>query len=104
MSGNYNVDREKELKLAEAMKPLDPDILTQCLANAIVKEDKTSALVYLQKIKENKLLSNESITYAADLLESSTDNQALITHGFLDSYGVAYQQIVQGIHPEIKLI
>ncbi len=104
MSGNYNVDREKELKLAEAMKPSDPDILTQCLANAIVKEDKTSALVYLQKIKENKLLSNESIAYAADLLESSSDNQALITHGFLDSYGVAYQQIVQGIHPEIKLI
>ena len=104
MSGNYNVDREKELKLAEAMKPLDPDILTQCLANAIVKEDKTSALAYLKKIKENKLLSNESISYAADLLESSTDNQALITHGFLDSYGVAYQQIVQGIHPEIKLI
>ena len=104
MSGNYNVDREKELKLAEAMKPLDPDILTQCLANAIVKEDKISTLTYLQKIKENQLLSNESITYAADLLESSTDNQALITHGFLDSYGVAYQQIVQGIHPEIKLI
>ena len=104
MSGNYNVDREKELKLAEAMKPLDPDILTQCLANAIVKEDKTSALAYLKKIKENKLLSNESITYATDLLESSTDNQALITHGFLDSYGVAYQQIVEGIHPEIKLI
>ena len=104
MSGNYNVDREKELKLAETMKPSDPDILTQCLANAIVKDDKTSVLVYLQKIKENKLLSNESITYAADLLESSSDNQALITHGFLDSYGVAYQQIVQGIHPEIKLI
>ena len=104
MSGNYNVDREKELKLAEAMKPLDPDILTQCLANAIVKEDKISTLTYLQKIKENQLLSNESITYAADLLESSSDNQALITHGFLDSYGVAYQQIVQGIHPEIKLI
>ena len=104
MSGNYNVDREKELKLAEAMKPLDPDILTQCLANAIVKEDKASTLAYLQKIKENQLLSNESISYAVDLLESSTDNQALITHGFLDSYGVAYQQIVQGIHPEIKLI
>ncbi len=104
ISGNYNVERENELIKAEQLAPLDPTVLTQCLANAIVKNDSAGTINYLEKLKAKQLLSEEVISYAKDLLLSGAEDQVLITHGFFDSYGVAYQQYVNDFHSELTTI
>ena len=104
ISGNYNVDRETELSKAEELAPLDPTVLSQCVGNAMVKNDSAGTINYLEKLQVNNLLSEEVISYAKDLLLSAAEDQVLITHGFFDSYGVAYQQYINKFHSELTTI
>ena len=104
ISGNYNVDRETELIKAEELAPLDPTLLSQCVGNAMAKSDSAGTINYLEKLQVNNLLSKEVISYAKDLLLSAAEDQVLITHGFFDSYGVAYQQYINKFHSELTTI
>jgi len=104
MAGNYNIERENELKKAEKLDPTNPDVLSQSIGNAMVKGDAIATKTYVEKLKGNKLLSEEAISYAEDLILSSIDNQVLVTHGFFDSYGVAFQQYAENFHPELTTI
>ena len=104
ISGNYNVDRETELSKAEELAPSDPTVLSQCVGNAMAKSDSAGTINYLEKLEVNNLLSEEVISYAKDLLLSAAEDQVLITHGFFDSYGVAYQQYINKFHYELTTI
>jgi len=86
------------------LAPLDPTVLSQCVGNAMVKNDSVGTINYLEKLQVNNLLSEEVISYAKDLLLSGAENQVLITHGFFDSYGVAYQQYINKFHSELTTI
>jgi len=66
MAGNYNIERENELKKAEKLDPTNPDVLSQSIGNAMVKGDAIATKTYVEKLKGNKLLSEEAISYAED--------------------------------------
>lgn len=104
MAGNYNVAREDALKNAARLAPTDADVLTQSMGNALAKNDAVSAKFYVEKLKNANLLSEEVLAYAMDLLLSSGENQVLITHGFFDTYGVAYQQFLPDCPVQLTMI
>lgn len=92
-AGNYSVDREVNLKKAQNLQPQNPDILKYVAANALIKDNKEEAKISLSQLNAMSTLSNESISYGQDIVESACGNSTLITHGFNDTYGVSYVQI-----------
>jgi hypothetical protein len=103
-SGNYDVNRETELKLAEEMQPENTDVIKFCAANAIVKGDTLEAKTYLKKLEEKQLIQPETVNYTADMIISSTSNSTLVTHGFNDSYGTYFNQFNQNLAPNTTVV
>lgn len=103
-SGNYDVNRETELKLAEEMQPENTDVIKFCAANAIVKGDTLEAKTYLKKLEEKQLIHPETISYTADIIISSTSNSTIVTHGFNDSYGTYFNQFNLNFAPNSTIV
>ena len=104
MAGNYDVDRAPFLQKALELSPNNSDVLIQSMANSIIIGDTTDAKKYLLKLKDEEQLSEEGLSYAADVLLSSADCNTLITYGFLDTYCVLYEQIVNKNSNQIPVI
>ncbi len=104
MAGNYDVDRAPFLQKALELSPNNSDVLIQSMANSIIIGDTTDAKKYLLKLKDEEQISEEGLSYAADVLLSSADCNTLITYGFLDTYCVLYEQIVNKNSNQIPVI
>ncbi|MEJ6584060.1 MAG: hypothetical protein QNL29_08485, partial [Crocinitomicaceae bacterium] len=103
-SGNYNIDLFSNLEEAEKLKPNNADVQVQMVAYHMIKNSTNEALVYLDKLIENKRLTSSVIVYAEDVLRSVPANGVLITHGFDDTYGVWYAQMKKGIRKDVQII
>ena len=104
MAGNYDVERAPFLQKAAELSPNNSDVLIQSMANSIIIGDTTDAKKYLMKLKAEEQISEEGLSYAADVLLSSADYNTLITYGFLDTYCVLYEQIVNKNSNQIPVI
>jgi len=104
MAGNYDVERAPFLQKAAELSPNNTDVLIQSMANSIIIGDTTDAKKYLMKLKAEEQISEEGLSYAADVLLSSADYNTLITYGFLDTYCVLYEQIVNKNSNQIPVI
>lgn len=104
MAGNYDVERAPFLQKAAELSPNNTDVLIQSMANSIIIGDTTDAKKYLIKLKDEEQISEEGLSYAADVLLSSADCNTLITYGFLDTYCVLYEQIVNKNSNQIPVI
>jgi hypothetical protein len=104
MAGNYDVERAPFLQKAAELSPNNSDVLIQSMANSIIIGDTTDAKKYLLKLKDEEQISEEGLSYAADVLLSSADCNTLITYGFLDTYCVLYEQIVNKNSNQIPVI
>lgn len=104
IAGNYNVDLIDHLKKAEVLKPNNSDVQIQMAAYYLIINDPKSALTYLQKLVQSTRLNKEVLDYARDLLLSAPDNGTLITHGFDDTYAVAYLQLSDNVRTDVQLI
>jgi hypothetical protein len=103
-SGNYNTDLFSNLEEAEKLKPNNADVQVQMVAYHMIKNSTNEALVYLDKLIENKRLAASVVVYAEDVLRSVPTNGVLITHGFDDTYGVWYAQMKKGIRKDVQII
>jgi len=104
IAGNYDVERAPFLQKAAELSPNDSDVLIQSMANSIIIGDTTDAKKYLLKLKDEEQISEEGLSYAADVLLSCADSKTLITYGFLDTYCVLYEQIVNKNSNQIPVI
>lgn len=104
VAGNYDVSLIDHLKKAEVLRPANSDVQIQMAAYYMIINDKTNALLYLEKLVSSTRLNKDVIDYAEDLLQSAPKNQVLITHGFDDSYATAYVQLSKNIRTDVKLI
>lgn len=104
MAGNYDVERAPFLQKAAELSPYNSDVLIQSMANAIILGDTIEAKKYLIKLKTEEQISEEGLSYASDVLLSSADCNMLITYGFLDTYCVLYEQIVNKNSNQIPVI
>ena len=103
-SGNYDVTREPQLKIAEELQPDNADVLKFRVANAIVKGDTIEAKTYLKKLEEKQLIQPETINYTQDVIISSGTNSTIVTHGFNDAYGTYFNQFNQNMAPNTTVI
>lgn len=92
-SGNYDIEREPNLRKAQTISPNHVEVLKFVAANAIIKGDINETKTTLTKLNEIGALSNESISYAEDMVSSSCGNSTLITHGYNDTYAAHYVQL-----------
>jgi hypothetical protein len=104
IAGNYDVSLIDDLKKAEAIKPANSDVQAQMAAYYLITKDSKNALSYLDKLVASSRLSKDAIDYAEDILNSVEANGVLITHGFDDSYGVAYVQLSKKLRTDVRLI
>lgn len=103
-SGNYNTDLFSHLEAAEKLKPNNADVQIQMAAYQMINNSKNEALMYLEKLVENKRLGASVVEYAEDVLKSVPVNGVLITHGFDDTYGVWYAQMKKGIRTDVQIV
>ena len=94
-AGNYDVQRESNLRTAQQKEPDNKEVLKYVSANAIIKNENETAKESLQKLKSLNELNDESIYYAKDVVQSACGNSTLITHGFVDTYGMNYVQLLE---------
>lgn len=104
VSGNYDVTLIDHLKKAEKMRPANSDVHVQMAAYYMIKNNVGDAKIYMEKLKASKRLGDEVISYAKDILYSVPDSGVLITHGFDDTYAAWYDQQVNGVRKDVRLI
>lgn len=104
VSGNYDTDLYSDLKAAEAIRPENSDVHVQMAGYFMIEDDADSALIYIDKLRESNRLTDNVIDYSGDILRSVSDEGALITHGFDDSYGTYYAQNSAGVRSDVTLI
>lgn len=92
-AGNYNVEREQELKKALRSNPNNADALSLWLANSLVKGDSLEARETLAKMDELKLIPADIECFSEDLVASVPANTILVTHGKWDTYGFMQLQL-----------
>lgn len=103
-SGNYNTDLISHLLAAEKLKPNNADVQVQLVAYHMINQTTNEALVYLNKLMDNKRLTQSVVLYAQDVLRSVPQNGVLITHGFDDTYAAWYAQLKHGIRKDVRII
>ena len=103
-AGNHDVSREQNLIVAENLRPSNSDVHVQKAAFHIIKNEKSKAIVYVEKLIEAKRLSNSTLEYGKDLLRSVRQNGTLVTHGFDDNYAAWYAQNKFGIRKDVTLV
>ncbi|MBL4861824.1 MAG: hypothetical protein JKY09_02250, partial [Crocinitomicaceae bacterium] len=104
VAGNYDVSLVNHLDKAEKLKPNNADVHVQKAAYNMIKENKSEAIRYVEKLKESDRLTDNVIHYAEDILLSAPENGTLITHGFDDSYATWYVQNKEHVREDVKLI
>lgn len=104
VSGNYDVSLVNHLEEAEKLRPNNADVQVQLAAYNMIKRNKDSALVMLEKLKTAGRLSDNVLHYSEDILLSVPKNGVLITHGFDDSYGAWYKQQESGVRSDVSII
>ncbi len=103
-SGNYDVKREPQLKVAEEMQSDNSEVIKFKAANAIVKGDTAEAKTYLKKLEDQQLIQPETINYTQDVIVSCSPNSTIVTHGFNDSYGAYFNQFNQNLAPNATVV
>jgi hypothetical protein len=104
VAGNYDVSLYSDLKKAEEIRPENADVHVQMAGYFMIQNDVDTALMYTEKLLESNRLTDNVVSYAGDILRSTPENGALITHGFDDGYACYYAQNEQGIRPDVTLI
>jgi hypothetical protein len=103
-AGNYNIDLIEHLNKAEALRPNNSDVHIQKASYHLIKKEDELAKGYLEKLKISTRLNKDVISYTEDLLLSVPEKGTLITHGFDDSYGTYYNQLVQQIRQDVQVV
>lgn len=103
VAGNYNTELIGYLNKAEELKPNNSDVHVQKAGYHIIMDQDSKAGVYLNKLVESKRLYDVQ-EYCTDLLLSVPKNGVLITHGFDDTYGSEYLQILKKKRPDVEII
>jgi hypothetical protein len=103
-AGNYDVSLFSHLEKAAKLKPEDSEVQIQLVAYYVIVNQKEKAKGILKKLKESKKISDDVLTYDLHILHSVPSNGTLLTHGFEDTYGVLYQQLMDGKRTDVKLI
>lgn len=103
VAGNYNTELIGYLNKAEELKPNNADVHVQKAGYHIIMDQDQKAGVYLNKLTESKRLYDVE-DYCTDMLLSVPKNGVLITHGFDDTYGSEYMQILKKERPDVDII
>ena len=103
-AGNYDVSLYDNLEVAEAARPNNADVHVEMAGYYMIKEEKDSALVYLNKLVEAERLTENVVEYGGEVLRSVPEEGVLITHGFDDSYGAYLAQNQNNVRSDIKLM
>lgn len=104
VSGNYDVDLIDHLRQAATLRPDNADVHVQMAAYHIIKQNKDSATLFLNKLTTSGRLTTNTLHYAEDILISAPKDGTLITHGFDDTYGVWKKQQVDGVRKDVTIV
>lgn len=104
VSGNYDIDLIDHLRQAAVLRPENADVHVQMAAYHMIKQNKDSATLFLNKLTTSGRLTANTLHYAEDILISTPKGGTLITHGFDDTYGVWKKQQVDGVRKDVTIV
>ncbi len=104
LSGRYDVSLFSYLQNASQLKPRSPEVIKQLAAYYIIILDSLHAAETLKMIFEENILSESLLAYGEDVLNSTSKNGTLITHGIEDTYAVEYLQFTKGLRTDVQII
>lgn len=104
MAGNYNVDLKNNLYKAKSLQPENQQVLIQSAGLSYILNDSKTLASDLKKLSQQKLWTEDELSYYKDELASIEKDGILITHGIHDTYPLLYLQKVDGLRKDITII
>jgi hypothetical protein len=104
VSGNYNTALFPYLEKAAQLKPDNIDVHVQLVAYYTITKQKEKAKNFLAKLFAAGKIDDDILNYTSSLLASVPKDGVLVTHGFDDTYGALYQQIIYNKRSDISII
>lgn len=100
----YDTRSFSHLLQAAMIEPKNKTVLRELAIYYWLTMDMDRMQLAFKEIRENGVLTEEYCLYGADLLESVPLNGMLLTHGFSDSFGCIYEQVMHGKRGDVFVV